>query len=466
MPGLADVGLPEEGSTTLAADAGYGYTQALPGDDGPHHRFHGQLAFALHPLHWLGVGASVNGRYDKHPDDNLGKDDSYSGLPTLRLRAFDASSPLAYGAELAVEFPGSEAPSVEFAATTLNAKGLVAYRPDGSPLVVAANLGVRFDKSDAAAPELSTLRQGDRVALGASEFNSVLASVGAGYQVGNGLLMGELSLQAFTRSGMFSESPQRVALGYRHQLSEGLEVEGFVRINANSQPSVTPDAPLLPVEPRAGGWLGVRIAFGSPPAAEEPDTLPETDPTDDEKKVETPEPNPQPVEKATAAPVSGVVLDAEGAPLAQVEVELEVGEYSKTVTTDGQGKYVFDQVPFGKGQLRAKTVDYDPVTLDVDVSGKGERVELPQVRMKLQALAAQLQGLVQTFDGKPVAATITITPPGKQHRAGADGRFSIDVEPGTYTVKISAPGFAPQSHVVTVGEKAVVVVNADLRKAR
>jgi hypothetical protein len=71
---------------------------------------------------------------------------------------------------------------------------------------------------------------------------------------------------------------------------------------------------------------------------------------------------------------------------------------------------------------------------------------------------------VQSFGGDALPATIKVNPPGSTHEAGADGRFTIDVEPGTYTVEISAPGYTSQTHTVTVREKAVVVVNADLRK--
>src|SRR5690606_25451430 len=104
MPGFATLALPENGSTALAADVGYGYIQALEGDDGPHHNLVGSLAFALHPAQWIGVGVQFRGRYDKHPPDELGEDTSWSGLPTLRLRAFDDTSPLAFGVELAADF--------------------------------------------------------------------------------------------------------------------------------------------------------------------------------------------------------------------------------------------------------------------------------------------------------------------------------------------------------------------------
>ncbi len=464
MPGFAHLSLPEVGSMAVAADAGYGYTQALADDDATHHRAAGSLAFAMHPTNWLGVGVRFDGRYDKHPADAQGADDSFTGVPSLRLRAFDKTTSLSYGAEIVSHFPGADAPSVELSATTVDLKALVAYQTDNSPLLVAANLGMRLDKSDAAAPDLTTLRRGDRAALGLSEYNAVLAGVGAGWQMQNGLLMVDLSLQAFTHAGTFAQSPQRVAIGYRHQLTPSLEAETFFRFNINDQPAVTPEAPVLPVEPRAGGWVGLRMSFGraDTPVEREPHVAPDDAP-------KTPPPKEEEEEEevaATSAPVTGVVVDSDGAPLPQVEMHLSVEGYAETVLTDAEGKYRFESVPFGKGALRAETVDYDPVGLELEVVGDGSPVRAPEVRMKLQALVAQVQGLVQTFDGKPVAAAITIAPPGKTYKASADGRFSIDVEPGEYTLRISAPGYAAQSHVVTVGEKAVVVVNADLRKAQ
>jgi uncharacterized membrane protein len=116
--------------------------------------------------------------------------------------------------------------------------------------------------------------------------------------------------------------------------------------------------------------------------------------------------------------------------------------------------------------LAFDTVDYQPAKVAVTVPGDGKPVDVPPTRLNLEALGAQIQGLVQTFEGQPLVATIRLTPPGEDHESGSDGRFVLDVAPGRYTVEISKPGFVSQTHQVDVGDKAVIVINVDLRSKR
>ncbi len=428
-----------------------------------HRRIDASLAFGLPATDWLSVAAKVYGRYDSHPFDSEGADDSWSGVPTLSLRAFDDSSELSYGLELLADFPGNDAPSVQLDATTVTARGLLAYEPTASQWLVAANLGYRMDNGAKAAPDPTTLRQGDRIALGINEYDAVVGSAGFGYRVSKGLLMLDFSAEILLGAEKQASSPKRVALGYRHQLSDLFQLEGVLHANLNSQPPVAGDSPLIAVEPRGGAWLGLRVAFGgdSPTAETEPQ---ETAP--DQQQDDPQAPSEPAAAEVNRAPVHGTILDASGQPLAQVDVTVRVGGEEFTTVTDQDGAYRFEGLPFGEAEVEATTVDYQPAKTKATVGGDGAEVELPALKMQLEALGAQIQGLVQTFAGKPLAAQIKISPPGKVYSAGADGHFTIDVTPGRYTVEISAKGYSRQKHVVNVEEKAVVVVNADLRESK
>src|SRR5690606_15080972 len=106
--------------------------------------------------------------------------------------------------------------------------------------------------------------------------------------------------------------------------------------------------------------------------------------------------------------VSGVVRDPEGQPLPDVNVRLLAGGSEQTTVTDREGRFNFEAVPQGDAVLELETVDYESSRLSVVVPGDGSPVSVPTTTMKLAVLGAQIQGLVQTFDGKPLVATIQV----------------------------------------------------------
>jgi hypothetical protein len=69
---------------------------------------------------------------------------------------------------------------------------------------------------------------------------------------------------------------------------------------------------------------------------------------------------------------------------------------------------------------------------------------------------------VRSLAGRPLAADVRIEPLGREVHA-ADGRFEIDVAPGTYEVTIVAPGYQTQSRRVQVEENGVTLLDVDLR---
>jgi hypothetical protein len=462
LPGYAHVGAPERpaGTFSVAADAGYANWESIGGAGASHHRIVGSLSLGAAATDWLLVWGNLSGYYSRHRQGGA-TDSSEVGLPSLGLRAYHGTGTFSYGAEAEVKFPGRDAPSVDFKALTPELRALAGFDPNG-PLVLGAFVGFRLDRTSKAAPDVLAFSAGDRVALDASQYNAVPFGVAVGARLDPLLVFAELSGDPLLGVPV-RVSPLRATLGARQALSARWQAELLASAGLSSRPKDPFGPDVVPFEPRFSTSLGLRYTFGT--AAE-----PASQPTPEQPPKAKPEPKPEqmvkpaPVERSSR--VQGVVRDAEGTPLPQVDVKLHAGDQELTTTTDSEGRYAFESVPKGEAELEFETVDYQPARASVTIPGDGKPVDVVATTLKLEALSTQIQGLVQTFEGEPLAATIRITPPGDEHQSGADGRFVLDVAPGRYTVLVSKPGFVTQTHDVVVGDKEVVVINVDLRRKK
>jgi len=91
--------------------------------------------------------------------------------------------------------------------------------------------------------------------------------------------------------------------------------------------------------------------------------------------------------------LEGVVKDATGRPVKGADVRIEAKNFSKTLKTDANGRYVTDSLPVGSykvmlvinGQVKASILDAKtqldkPTQLNFDLSGKSvEKVRRPAV---------------------------------------------------------------------------------------
>jgi hypothetical protein len=450
LPGVARVGVATPGPKRLSVSArgGYGWTEEQTGE-GSHHRLFGRLGIGVRPTEWLGLALRLDGRYDRHPDDAMGSDDGWVGDPRLAVRAgFEPTEGLGLGAEINAWFPGRDAPSIEFAATTLETLAMLSYTYTGGA-TVATELGFRFDQSHKSVDQPGRLRQGDRIALGVSEFNAVLVGLGATYRTGPVELLGEFTWDVLVGSGSPSagDSPMHVTAGVRYFASKRIQVGVNADVMPGGRPAVGPMDPLVPIQPRVAvsANFTYRLPFEEPSA-------------------ETEEPEPEPETRT----LDGQVVDSERRAVEGATVTLEVGEgpeqKTRSTQTDAQGQYRFEEVPQERVRLRIQAEDFGEKVLEVGPRGS------PPQESQLERLTpmGELRGLIRSFSGKALSATIEITPKGqgdeKQSETNDEGRFEIELEEGNYKVEITADGYRTQTRTVQIEENGVTVLNAELRR--
>jgi hypothetical protein len=132
-----------------------------------------------------------------------------------------------------------------------------------------------------------------------------------------------------------------------------------------------------------------------------------------------------------------------------------------TATNAGDGTYRVDAVPPGSAKVAVTAQGFAAVEQTVDVGPETAKVPL-EIRLKALAPSGQIRGLVRSFAGKGLPATIHVDPTGTEAKADAEGAFTIDVPPGSYEVTIRASRFKEQHRKVHVDQNGVTVINAEL----
>ncbi len=461
LRGLVVTGLPlPRRELTLSTSAGYGFTEPFDPVPGAHHRTQGNLAVAVAPLPWLACALRLDGRLELHPDDGRGADSTGFGDPRLLLRAGHALAPeLSIGVEAGVWFPGHDAPSYEPSATTADARALVAFTPAG-PWAALGALGFRFDNSARSRPDLQRLRFGDRISLGLSDSDALLVALGVVRRLGRlAELFGELSadLLVGTRAPALLQSPLRAAFGGRYFVSRAVQVELTATTGLSKRPAVTPDDPLVPIEPRLTVIAALRYSMPLHEAARDASVQP------------TPAPAPpRPTPARPLAALAGSLVDHQGYPLPEARVLLRARSGPvRSAITDAAGRYGFEGVPVGPAELTAEATGFETQrwTVEVQAGMSPERSRALTPRTDVGAL----RGLVRSFASAPLRASISARDSRgntTEAESGEDGRFEVQVAPGRYRVTISAPGYVGHSREVHVEANGVAILNVDMREQK
>lgn len=455
MQQLATVGVArvKAGTWGVATTAGFGVLSP-DADADSHQRFAGSLAGSLALMEGVAVGLRLDGRYDLHPDDAQGADDSLVGEPTLRVRlATPLSEAFHLGLDLSLMVPGKDAPSFSIGASRADARVLASYS-SASGAGVTSQLGFRLDRSGEAAPNLATTRPGDRLSLGLNDFNAVLLGLGAWKRFDALELLTEITWNPWLGSGAPSalQSPLHLVAGARYLASDNFALELLVDGRLSQRPE--PDGQkLATLDPTIAVQLGLRLFGGYAPPA-----VVTAEPAIEPEPVVEPE---APV--ATAATVRGRVLDKDGNPVAGAAITIVGDSYERSAQSAEDGAYEVTDVPLGPATLRITGRRLQPSEQPLEVVAAGVALNLQPELLPPQGV---LRGLVRSFDGKPLAATITIDGTGQTLTADAKGEFEAALPPGDHEVRISIGGYGEQTRTVQIEDDGVTLLNVDLKKGR
>ncbi len=434
----------------LSGGLGYGFTEARAAAPGAHHRTQGYLDADLTPLPGLDVSLSTQLRHDTHGDDAWGAD-SGTVLDSDWNVAWGhrLDSRLHLGGGLGAHFIRGESVGASLANPALQARLLLAYLPEPGPASVGLALGYRHDRTRGAVDELERYRPGDRLALGVSEFDAILAGIGGSYRWGATELLAELSSDLLVGTGApgLAMSPLRASAGARQDMGDRLTLR--VLADASLSRRAADDlAAFVPTEPRFQllvglayqlfDWESVAPAGALPTRAEEP--------------------------AAAASSLHVNVTTLEGHPLTDARVEIVTATAELPVPHRYRESYELDRVPPQSATLRVRAARLETFSRSIRLEpGVPLRID---VQLKPALQTGQMRGLVRSFGGRALRASVRVEPLGARLETDEAGTFLLDVPPGRYHVVIEAPGHASQRRTIDVARDGVVILNADLLRGQ
>lgn len=467
FPAVIRVGVPVPlpAPFVVSAGAGYGRLDDSESVEGGHRLRSGVAgAFSIRPN--LGLGVDLRGVWDSYSDLSDSATKLY-GEPRVTARwVQDGNRSTAFGAELDLRLIGAEAPSIEWAATTPTLRGLLGTQISPSSWL-AANLGFSLDRSSKAIPDPERLSSADKRTLGAASANSIHWGVGASHRLKPELeLLGELSgeLLVGSEAPAAVESPARLSIGARRQLSDAWSILASAELGLSARPDPLDAALLMPLDPRVGAGLTLIWQLGQ----EQPRPRPVMDATTEpgpEPEVEpevpvpaTPDVHPEP---ARLQPIAGTVVDEGGRPMPDVEVSLlQEGDQPLLVHTLADGSFEITEAPEGPLTLRVETPGFDPSTVDVGATREGH----VEIVLRPAVPAGQVRGKVVDLGGRAIAAMITVSPGDQVISVSADGSFELELPPGDYSVEFEHQDYSTQRRTIHVADRGVVILNIALTR--
>jgi len=437
---------------SLSINSSYGFSGKTLEAGDTHHRGAGRLALAYALSSDLAFALRIDGRYDKHFLE-AGRDDGWVGDPRLLARYRHTLSPsLSAGVQLGLWAPGSNAPSIELDALSVEAVAAITWSAASLPLQISANTGYRIDRSAASVSEAERLSLADRMSLGVSDYNAVLAAVGVSYEVGPVEALAEWSLDLLHGSGAptFRSSPMRIALGARHELSNGWSLFGVSEFRVSKVLAADVAEELLPFDPRVSVLAGLQLHFGGSKA-----------PTQIVIAKDIKEPDPDPIPNAIRGPIAGRVTSGETPLVGATLLAVDAKGIEHTVISDADGAYALENLAVGEATLKVAADGHEDKELSVEISAEGASADID-----LQAILppGQLRGRVRSFRGQGLTSKLTVEPGSTSIDSDTEGNFELDLPPGDYEVTIEVEGFKAQTRKIRVDENGVTIMNVDMRK--
>lgn len=169
------------------------------------------------------------------------------------------------------------------------------------------------------------------------------------------------------------------------------------------------------------------------------------------------------------ATVAGSVVDPDGRPIGGAKVtivQLELPAAAPIeLASDADGTFT-TTLDGGRLQVTARAKDYKESSTEVTVApGSSGPLVVKVVRA---VRAGQLRGQVLSFAGQPLSATVNVKGPKGSASAttDAEGRFTVELPEGAFSVEIMSTGFVSQTRTVKIKLDGVTVLNVDLRSTK
>ena len=286
------------------------------------------------------------------------------------------------------------------------------------------------------------------MAIGLSDFNSILVGAGGGYRLANTLVFAEASGDVLIghNAPPFGQSPLRADLGARQFLSPALSLEALCEVELSSR---TGDRTFGPAHPH-------RAPLHDAPRPALPfrgRCVSRADRRFDASTSRSESRRPRPLPRGDRC--RGLRHRQFGAPLKEAKVEIVIDDKTFELEPDDTGKYRASRVPLGKGKLSIRAEGRKPIDQPIEL--KSRTPLSVEIRSEAVLPSGQVRGLVRSYDGKAIAAKISVEPKGLQVNTDAQGFFQIDVPPGAYQVVIEAKGYRAQRRSVTVEKDGVLI---------
>ena len=168
--------------------------------------------------------------------------------------------------------------------------------------------------------------------------------------------------------------------------------------------------------------------------------------------------------EAPTATITGTVVNAEtNEPIAGASISVD----TVASTTSGlAGEYTLT-VPIGIYTLKASASGYYDWSSTIDVSSEGTYIiDIPMTPIPPPSPkpTSTITGTVTDVEGNVIAGA-TVTANSYTTITDENGKFSLTVEPGIYTVKVSAEGYKEWSQTIDASVAGTYVISPVLEKA-
>lgn len=164
--------------------------------------------------------------------------------------------------------------------------------------------------------------------------------------------------------------------------------------------------------------------------------------------------------------VRGKILDASQRPIAGAAIAITSLDHPSArpvaTTTADDGTFTAE-VHAGAVKVTVDAASYNPAEESAKVAeGQASELAITLVRIVQQG---QLRGQVLAYDGKPLAATVSVAGKGTA-TTDAEGFYVLDLPEGSFEIVVEAKGHAAQRKTVTVRIDRVTVINIDMRRGK